>query len=111
MPYNVVAVVHDRIGFAKIGNTDACKIVISVSDDNGKGVGGLTGANFKVSQPGANFTVTFAGQDPSGFTGFYVVDVKPGFQWKQGQYHFCIQVVSSKRPTVQGQTVTLLQMY
>jgi hypothetical protein len=111
MAYNVVAVVHDRINFAKIGNMEACKLVISVSDANGKGVGGLAAPNFNVSKPGANFTVTFAGPEPSGFTGFYVVDIKPGFQWKKGQYHFCIQVVSGKRPGVQGQTVTLLQMY
>jgi hypothetical protein len=108
---NVVAVVHDRGNFAKIGNMEACKIVVSVSDANGKGVGGLAQANFKVSKPGANFTVAFAGPDPSGFAGFYVIDIKPGFQWKKAQYHFCIQVVSGKRPALHGQTVTLLQMY
>jgi len=111
MAYHVVAVVHDRINFAKIGNMEECKIVVSVSDSTGAGVGGLVAADFKVSQPGANFTVTFAGPDPSGFAGFYMIDVKPGFQWHKGQYHFCVQVVHSKKPVERGQTVTLLEMY
>lgn len=107
---NVTAKSEDTI--AAPGNRSNNYIEISVSDDAGKPVTGLTKANFAVDAmivgPGGalvNIVNVTAGRLP----GFYHMDVVPigSETWKQGVYIFAVAV---KAPTGQGQTLARVKM-
>jgi hypothetical protein len=115
MPFNVEAITHDRIGFAAIGNQESARLLVSVTDDNHKGVAGLKAGNFKVSQPAAAVKIVFKGT-VSGAPGVYRFDLeRQEVPWSRGIYHFIVHVtkvsgLGQRAITTRGQTLATLTM-
>ena len=102
----VVAESEDTV--ADPGDRDDCYICVSVTDENGTPVTGLTRGNFKVDAmvvgPGGalvNVVRSTAGRLP----GFYRLDVVPIRRetWKKGWYIWAIAVTNRRQ---RGQTLT-----
>ncbi len=102
----VVAESEDTI--ADPGDRDPCYITVSVTEEDGSPVTGLTKANFKVDAmivgPGGalvNIVQVTAGRLP----GFYLLHVVPIRRetWKKGWYIWAIAVARRRQ---QGQTLT-----